>query len=207
MNMNMINELNKLLKCNYKLIEVKDGLKIYNTKNGFADPEIYIIYRKNSSEHEVLECHRGTEFKIGTFTNEKHAICAIYLYFKRTFNHSRGNNTLIDELWNYKKEEGVHGASEIIQRRCESKYFSLDKPKRNAICMENINELYNIFYIGESGKKINIVDGTSFNRAIVVTYNFALIIIEFEELYAELKQHELINEDDFERMCIFYLKH
>jgi hypothetical protein len=53
--------------------------------------------------------------------------------------YKKEDNNLKRSLRACQGENAIVQANEIIKSECELKYFSLDNPKKNAICMENVN--------------------------------------------------------------------
>ncbi len=110
----------------------------------------------------------------------------LYVLCIKSFEGVKVDNDLKRSLRACSGENAVTQAVEIIKGECELKYFSLDIPKKNAICMENVNGLYTIFYLGEDDSRINIVSDATFNRALTVVYSYSILLKEFNKIYTEL---------------------
>lgn len=201
----MNNELNKLLKANYKVIEEINSIEIFYVNNGIVEQEMYIKCKKSALGWTILKSVRGNNFEIGTFVEEEYAICIIYILCVKNFEGVKENNDLKRSLRTCCGEDAIAQATEIIKEECELKYFSLDKQKKNAICMDNINELYSVFYLSEDDSRVNIVSDATFIRAIGVVYSYSILLKEFDEICTQLIKHYPTCQNHYEKLLRYYL--
>lgn len=201
----MNNELKKILPINYKTIEKVDSVEIFHINYGTIEQEVYIKCKKSALGWTIFKIVRDSNFEIGTFIEEEYAICVVYVLCMKNFEEVKVNNNLKRSLRNCDGDNAKFQANEIIESECESKYFSLYKPKKNSICMENINELYNVFYLCEDNSRVDIVSDATFNRAIVVVYNFSILLKEFNKIYEQLIKHYPICKNHYEKLFRYYL--
>lgn len=160
----LISELNKLLNTNYKIIAEVDRMEIFNISHGNIEQEMYIKCKKSVCGWTIYKSVRGNNYEIGTFIEEEYIICIIYVLCVKNFEGVKEDNNLKRSLRACDGENAIIEATEIIKNECELKYFSLDSIKKDAICMENVNGLYNIFYLSKDNSRINIVSDITFNR-------------------------------------------
>lgn len=186
----MENRFNKLFERNYKIIKKSDGIDIFHINyDGIIEQETYIKCKQSALGWTILKSMRDNNSEIGTFAEEEYAVCIIYVLCERNFERAKENNNLKRSLRDCYGKNALAQATQIIKGECEPKYFSLDKPKNNAICMENINELYAVFYLSEDGNRVDIVSDATFGRALGVVYSFSILLKKFDEIYEQLMKY------------------
>ncbi|GEM_PF-2853537 len=201
----MNNGFKELFQSNYRVIENTNSIDIFYMNCGIIEQEVYIKCRKSTLGWTILKSIRGNNFEIGTFSEEEYAICVLYTICVKNFEVIKVDSNVQRKLRKCEGENAKVEATKIIGSECESKYFSLDKPQKNSICMENIKELYNVFYLSEDHNKINIVSDVNFNRAIVVVYNFSLLLKEFNKIYEQFINQYPIAKKHYEELFRYYL--
>jgi len=199
------NEFKKLFQKNYKVTEEINSIEIFYINCGMIEQEMYIKCKKSALGWTIFKCVRGNNFEIGTFIEEEYAICVMYVLCAKNFEGVKENNNLKRSLRTCQGENAKVQAIQIIESECELKYFSLDKPKKNAICMENVNGLYNIFYLSEDDSRVNIVSDATFNRALVVVYNFSILLKEFNKIYTQITTNYSTCKNHYEELLRYYL--
>jgi len=182
----LVSELNKLLNTNYKIISNGDSIEIFHTSYGNIEQEMYIKCKKSALGWNIYISVRGNNCEIGTFIDEEYIVCILYVLCVKNFEGIKEDNNLKRRLRACDGENAVVEATEIIKSKCEIKYFSLDSRKKDAICMENTNGLYNVFYLSEDNSRVNIVSDSTFNRALTVVYSYSILLKEFKKVYTQL---------------------
>lgn len=182
----LVSELNKLLKINYKIITEVDSIEIFYISYGNIEQEMYIKCKKSALGWTIYKNVRGNNYEIGTFIEEEQIICIVYVLCVKNFEGIKEDNNLKRRLRGCNGEDAIVEATEIIKSECEIKYFSLDSTKKDAICMENTNELYNVFYLSQDNSKVNIICGITFNRALTIVYSYSILLRKFNEIYEQL---------------------
>ena len=102
-------------------------------------------------------------------------------------------------------ENEVENAIEIIKSECDLKYFSLDNEKKDAICMECVNELYNVFYSSIEGNKVSILSNLTYNRTLTVVYSYSILLKEFNRVYENLLEQYPMCERYYNKLLRYYL--
>jgi hypothetical protein len=197
------NELNKFLNANYKIVEDVESIEIFHISDGNVEQEMYIKCKKSALGWTIFKSVRGNNYKIGTFM-EEYAICITYVLCVKIFEGVKEDNNLKRSLRACQGENAIVQATEIIKSECELKYFSLDNPQKNAICMENVNELYNIFYLSEDDSRVNIVCNATFNRAVAVVYSYSILLKEFNKIYTQLLMHYPTCKNYYKKLLMYY---
>lgn len=182
----MVSELNKLLNKNYKIIAEVDSIEIFHISYGNIEQEMYIKCKKSALGWTLYKSVRGNNYEIGTFIEEEYIICILYILCVRYFEGIKEDNNLKRRLRTCNGQNAIVEATEIIKRECEIKYFSLNSTKKDAICMENANGLYNIFYLSGDNSRVNIVSDSTFNRALIVVYSYSILLKEFNKMFTQL---------------------
>lgn len=182
----LVSELNKLLSTNYKIIAEVDSIEIFHISYRNIEQEMYIKCKKSTLGWTIYKSVRGNNYEIGTSIEEEYIICILYILCVKNFEGIKEDNNLKRRLRACDGENAIVEATEIIKSECEIKYFSLDSIKKDAICMENVNGLYNIFYLNEDNSRINIVFDATFNRALTIVYSYSILLNEFNKIYTQL---------------------
>lgn len=200
----MVSELNKLLKINYKIVTEVDGIEIFHISCGNINQEMYIKCKKSALGWTIYKNVRGNNYEIGTFVEEEYIICILYVLCVKNFEEIKEDNNLKRRLRTCDGESAIVDATEIIKIKCETKYFSLDSTKKDAICMENTNGLYNVFYLSEDNSRVNIVSNATFNRALTIVYSYSVLLKEFNKIYAQLLMSYPICKNYYNRLLRIY---
>ncbi|GAA0086269.1 hypothetical protein UT300007_27080 [Clostridium sp. CTA-7] len=200
----LASELNKLLNTNYKVLEEADTIEIFHISYGNIEQEMYIKCKKSSLGWTIYKNVKGNNYEIGTFVEEEYAICMLYVVCIKSFEGAKEDINLKRSLRACNGENAIVQAVEIIKGECELEYFSLDISKKNTICMENVNGLYNIFYLCEDDSRINIVSDATFNRALVVVYSYSILLKEFNKIYTKLSIYYPICQNYYKELLRCY---
>lgn len=200
----LVSKLNKLLNINYKIITKVDSIEIFHISYGNIEQEIYIKCKKSTLGWSIYKSVRGNNYEIGTFIDEEYIVFILYVLCVKNFEGIKEDNNLKRMLRACDGENAIVEATEIIKSECEMKYFSLDSRKKDAVCMENVNRLYNVFYLSEDNIRVNIVSNVTFNRALTIVYSYSILLKEFNNIYTQLLMSYPICKNYYNKLLRFY---
>lgn len=201
----MNSELKSLLGINCKILEKPDNIKVhYIEENMMANQENYVKCTKTELGWTVYKCSRGQDFEIGTFKEKDYALCVLYIYYASTYQEPEINHSFLRILRKYENYSEISEAYKLIETKCESKYFSKETPRKNTICLDYTNNLFTIYYLKRDNTKLKIVECEHFSRAICVLYNYSIILKNFNNVYENLLNANIICENNYEELLQYY---
>lgn len=201
----LVDKLKKLLSKDYKIIGDINDIEIYHISYGNIEQEVYVKCKKSVEGWTVYKVIRDNNYEIGSFIDEDYITCLIYIICIRNFEGIKENNILKRKLRTSVGENEVENAIEIIKSECDLKYFSLDNEKKDAICMECVNELYNVFYSSIEGNKVSILSNLTYNRTLTVVYSYSILLKEFNRVYENLLEQYPMCERYYNKLLRYYL--
>lgn len=199
----MNNFISELLSDNYKIVETESWTEIYyfDKESGIGNQEICVQYRETPACITVLVKNRDNANNYGLFDNKDFAFSLIYVLCKRMFESLPDNPAFKKELRKASQQEAI----ELISKMCDPRYFSVNKIKKNAINLIAHNDSYEICYLGISNEKITIVEGANYERAIVIVYNYAILLQEFNNIFKIIIDVFPNINNDFELLFQYYI--
>lgn len=201
----LVDKLKKLLSKDYKIIGDINDIEIYHISYGNIEQEVYVKCKKSVEGWTVYKVIRDNNYEIGSFIDEDYITCLIYIICIRNFEGIKENNILKRKLRTSVGENEVENAIEIIKSECDLKYFSLDNEKKDAICMECVNELYNVFYSSIEGNRVSILSNLTYNRTLTVVYSYSILLKEFNRVYENLLEQYPMCERYYNKLLRYYL--
>lgn len=192
-----------MLSDNYKIVETESWTLIYyfNRESDISNQEICVQYRETPACITVLVKNRDNANNYGLFDNKDFAFSLIYVLCKSIFESLPDNPTFNKELSKANQQEAI----ELISKMCDTKYFSVNKIKKNAINLIAHNDSYEICYLGIGNEKITIVEGANYERAIVIVYNYAISLQEFNKIRKNIIKFFPNLNKDFELLFKYYI--
>ncbi|WP_315081039.1 hypothetical protein [uncultured Clostridium sp.] len=201
----MIEKLKSILGKEYVVKEEQLGIEVYHLTNYGVNQETYIKIKNHINTWTLYEVQRGEGFEICEFENYNTAICGVYILSKKIFEHPKGN-TLIRRELSKCNEDNSDIIIQILEKEFNKKFFSLGNLKRGAIILESVNGFYDINYCGVNNEKINIVSGRTFSNAVIVFYNYILLLFEFENLIKYITSIIQLPKEIEEKLKYCYLR-
>lgn len=192
-----------LLQKKHKTIQKDSCISLHNINNDMVECENYVKCKKTEKGWNVYRQSRNSEYLAGTFNNEIYALCVMYFIHARNYESEDRNNAFLMELKKYTEDE-LDFISNKIAKECETEHFSLNNFKEDSICLEKEDEKYNIFYYGEKNK-LYILKRIEFDRAIVVVYNYAILLKSFKQLYKKAISIEPTIKDNYEELFAHFI--
>ncbi|AAK79989.1 hypothetical protein BJV85_001847 [Clostridium acetobutylicum] len=129
----------------------------------------------------MYEVQRGERFEICEFEDYNFAVCGIYVLIKKIFEHPNAKLSVKCEISKCDEDE-LDSIAKILEKEFNKEFFSIGEFKSKAIMIENVDGLYDVNYCREDNQLYNIVKGREFSNAIIVFYNYILLLSEFEKL-------------------------
>lgn len=200
----MIEKLKSILGEEYMVKDMQLGIEVYHLTNYGVNQETYIKIKNYINTWTLYEVQRGESFEICEFENYNTAICGVYILSKKIFEHPKGN-TLIKRELSKCMEDDSDMIIRILAKEFNANLFSLNNLKRGSIILESVNGFYDINYCGLNNEKINIVSGRTFSNAVIVFYNYILILFEFENLIKYITSIIQLSEEMKEKLKYCYL--
>ncbi|CAM2996090.1 hypothetical protein AAGC94_13935 [Clostridium sporogenes] len=200
----MIEKLKSILGKEYVIKETQLGIEVYHLTNYGVNQETYIKIKNYINNWTLYEVQRGESFEICEFENYNIAICGVYILSKKIFEHPK-TNTLIRRELSKCMEDDSDMIIRILAKEFNENLFSLNNLKRGAIMLEGVNGFYDINYCGLNNEKMNIVSGRTFSNAVIVFYNYILLLFEFENLIKYITSIIQISEETKEKLKYCYL--
>ena len=198
----MNDKIKELLGSNYKVTEDERVLKVFHImENGMIEQEKYYKVNKYPNTYTLVEISRGNEFSIGEF-NEIKVSCILYVLCMKNFENIKMNNHIIRAL---RKSNNTEEALRIIENPNEEISISFDEVIFDSICMKSNGELFNICYIDTKGGVTEIFNGISFNRAVVVLYNYGNLLKRFHKIFNNMVAIFPNIIDDFVELFEYYI--
>lgn len=192
-----------MLSDNYKIVETESWTLIhyFNRESDISNQEICVQYRETPACITVLVKNRDNANNYGLFDNKDFAFSLIYVLCKSIFESSPDNPAFNKELRKASQQEAI----ELISKMCDTKYFSVNKIKKNAINLIAHYDSYEICYLGIGNEKITIVEGANYERAIVIVYNYAILLQEFNKIWKNIIKFFPDLSNDFELLFKYYI--
>lgn len=201
------NEFKALFGTECIIIEKPDYIEVFSIQPGIVVQEIIMKCKKTNSGWTVFKCSRGSDFKIGTFAEKEYALCVLYIYYAKLYLEPETNHKFLKILRKYENYNELSEACNLIETKCEAKYFSPEIPKKDTVCLDYTNNLFTIYYIKEDNTKIKIVECEQFSRAICVLYNYAIALRNFKHFYSKVSKVNKTCENKYEELLQYYFGH
>ncbi|MGN9866329.1 hypothetical protein [Bacillus swezeyi] len=144
------------------------------------------IKLKNSTDcnsWRLFEVQRDKEYELGTFNTKYLGLVALYIAVKGKFERIDVNEKTKEELRSI--EGDLKKGQTILQNNLSKRYFSLNKDNEEKEGSINVYEeggKYYIYYLSLMGEKIWITKARPMKSALVVTYNYGIMLEEFDRL-------------------------
>ncbi|URZ18356.1 hypothetical protein [Clostridium felsineum] len=200
----MIEKLKSILGKEYYINENQLGIEVYHLTNYGAYQEIYVKIKKYGSTWTLYEVQRGESFEICEFEDYNFAICGIYVLIKKIFEHPNTKLSVKRELSKCNEDE-LDIIAKILEKEFNKEFFSIGEFKSKAIMIENLDGLYDVNYCKENNQLFNIVKGREFFNAIIVFYNYILLLSEFEKLITYITSIISLTNEIKEKLKCCYL--
>lgn len=133
----------------------------------------------NSNLWRLFEVQRDQEYELGSFNGEDLGIVALYVSVKGKFDRINSNEQTREEIRSIGNDL-IKGQT-ILHNNLNDRYFSFNKEKEGAINVFEQDGKYYIYFLS-LGKKIWISKARPMKSALVVTYNFAILLEEFDNV-------------------------
>lgn len=206
----MNQELKELFGTECVITEKEDYIKFLSIKPGIVVYEIIYKCKKTDDGWAVIKCSRGSDYEIQVFSEKEYAICALYMHYAKAYLSPETDHKFLRDLSKYTSYDEIDEACNLIETKCESKYFSRKTPKKDTICLDYENDLFTIYYLNKDNVKLKIVECKGFSRAICVLYNYSIILRDCKYFYDKLSRvnNTFINKYDelLRHYFNFYIK-
>ncbi len=191
----------KEIKCNDETI-----IEVYpNNFNGSVNLDSGLKLKKDIDNKSFIlyEKHREQEYEIDHFNKEVLSFLALYLVIKRKFEEAILEEDVKNEL--RALEDDLAKGEHILQKVIDPKFFSLKQPKLEAINIKEVNNKCNVFYLNSFGEEILISKGRVIGSALVVTYNFSLMLQKFDSLIWPWRNKLALSQREEENLKRLYI--
>lgn len=176
-----------------------------NDGSANLDVGFKLVEQKTTQSWLLREVQREREYEIGKFSSQEIGVLALYTAVKGRFDNLKVNvNKDVKKKLKEKADTLIIGDA-ILKDTIDSKYFSLDQEKEGALILEEESKKYNIYYLSLMKEKVIISRGRPLSSALVVLYNYSLLLEKFENLINPvIKQSSalLAEREDLKRIYI-----
>ncbi|WP_226668933.1 hypothetical protein [Metabacillus litoralis] len=149
-----------------------------------------LVEQRFNQSWMLREVQREKEYELGKFSSREIGVLALYTAVKGRFDHLKVNKDVKKKL--REKADTLIIADEILKDTIDSKYFSLNQEKEGALNLEAESKKYNIYYLTFMKEKVIISKGRSLSSALIVLYNYGLLLERFEsQINPLLKQSSI----------------
>ncbi|TXC89516.1 hypothetical protein FS935_16680 [Metabacillus litoralis] len=189
------NQFTNKLGNDFMIIK-EDGIEIIDVypKNidGSANLDVgfKLVEQRFNQSWLLREVQREKEYELGKFSSREIGVLALYAAVKGRFDNLKVNKDVKKKL--REKADTLIIGDEILKGTIDSKYFSLGLEKEGALNLEEESKKYNIYYLTFMKEKVIISKGRSLSSALVVLYNYGLLLEKFEnQINPLLKQSSI----------------
>lgn len=203
----MNEELKDLFGTECVITEDPDYIEIFSTQKGEVVYEIVYKCKKTTDGWTVIRCSRGSNSKIGTFSEKEYALCVLYMHYANGYLDPEMNHKFLRVLSKHKSYDELSEACSLIEIECEAEYFSPKIPRKDTICLDYKNNLFTIYYLSKDNTKLKIVECEEFSRAICVLYNYAIVLKNFKYFYSKVCKINKTCKNKYEELLHHYFGH
>ena len=187
----MINIVRNILdEKNYKIINSGNSIDVYPIVNGIVEQEVYITMKQDFNSYQIFVVHRDEKKIIKKTDNFNKALSIVVVLCKKYFEHPKSNNNVIREIRKLASEGDFEKINTIFKNKLDSNSFSLSKVIDNKISLKRKEDMVDIVFKGEY-----IANNVKISRGYVILFNYANLLMCFNELFSELSKLLEINNE------------
>lgn len=169
--MNYINQLKRMNENMFIQEIALNELRIYfYIDDSTIDPEIYYKMQQEGKQFHIFRVLRGKEEETATFHGEKQA----YLFLGILALFDGELVPVPNELFEVDESDLLY-LKKVVLKYIDSKYFSINAIRRNAICLLK-DCAYRIYFVDYHGERHLISEDEDFGRGIGIMANYAWIL-------------------------------
>lgn len=196
----MINIVRNILdEKNYKIINSGNSIDVYPIVNGIVEQEVYITMKQDFNSYQIFVVHRDEKKIIKKMDNFNKALSIVVVLCKKYFEHPKSNNNVIREIRKLASEGDFEKINTIFKNKLDSNSFSLSKVIDNKISLKRKEDMVDIVFKGEY-----IANNVKISRGYVILFNYANLLMCFNELFSELSKLLEIN-NEYEMLSKLYI--
>lgn len=196
----MINIVRNILdEKNYKIINSGNSIDVYPIVNGIVEQEVYITMKQDFNSYQIFVVHRDEKKIIKKTDNFNKALSIVVVLCKKYFEHPKSNNNVIREIRKLASEGDFEKINTIFKNKLDSNSFSLSKVIDNKISLKRKEDMVDIVFKGEY-----IANNVKISRGYVILFNYANLLMCFNELFSELSKLLEIN-NEYEMLSKLYI--
>lgn len=174
-----------------------------NTIN--LDTAIRLKINTETEAYLLFEVQRDEEYLLAECKTKRMGELALYVTVKRCFGKDKPSN----EVKKYLRSLGdrIDVADKYLEKEIGSQYYSLDSLEMGKVnLIGNSNGDFDVIYINEVDKTMDIVVDRGMPSALVVVYNYSFYLKQFmEKLIPQLVVYSLTGRE-LDELKMLYLK-
>lgn len=196
----MINIVCNILdEKNYKIINSGNSIDVYPIVNGVVEQEVYITMKQDFNSYQIFVVHRDEKKVIKKTDNFNKALSIVVVLCKKYFEHPKSDNNVIREIRKLASEGDFEKINTIFKNKLDSNSFSLSKVIDNKISLKRKEDMVDIVFQGEY-----IANNVKISRGYVILFNYANLLMCFNEIFSELSKLLEIN-NEYEMLSKLYI--
>lgn len=150
----------------------------------------------------LVKLQKDKEYEIGGFNKEDIAILSLYIAVRGMFRQLEIDDNVKGKLRNVNQD--LNEGQIILQSTIKEHYFSLYEKKEGRICLSKEGDKYNVYYYSFLGKEIPISMKRPISSALVVVYNHARMLEEYEYIITPWIINKSIALEKLEHLKMIY---
>ncbi|KZZ84992.1 hypothetical protein [Bacillus sp. SJS] len=154
-------------------------------KNSDGSPNQDAGYKLTNDDQNQIwilnKIERDRIFELGQFKGDTSGLLSLWAAVEGQMNPLQAKDEVKQSLRNI--ESDIKEGKEILEKQVNLSYFSIEKEKAGAVNLMADSNKYHVIYLSPLGDRVSITKSRPLNSALVVVYNFSMLLEKFDQLF------------------------
>lgn len=201
----MIDKIKDILdNTKYSILNNENGIEIYTIKNKVIVQDKYIRIVTSDCNFVLYVISRDIAQKVAESLDENFTIGITIVLCKKYFEHPQIDNIFARELRTTVDKGNFDIANQMLEKKCNNKYYSLYELEEGKVCLFNRNGNICVLYKYGMVEK-EIVQNAQLSRAYVVVFNYATLLENYDYIYKTILKNFETNNNFYYMLLEYYM--